>query len=56
MDHIWVYVSGHFQPNIWIPDIIYLLEALSSGTAHASRSDQLQQQNQHNISTQDTTL
>ena len=28
MDYLRNFVSGHFQPTIWIPDIIYLLEAL----------------------------
>ena len=23
-----LYICGHFQPKIWIPDIIYLLEGL----------------------------
>ena len=32
MDYIRNYVSGHFQPKIWIPDIICLLEALTSNS------------------------
>ena len=32
MEYLRNHVSGHFQPKIWIPDIICLLEALTSNS------------------------
>jgi hypothetical protein len=35
MDYLRNYVSGHFHPTIWIPDIIYLLKGLRTVTTES---------------------